>query len=85
MAVGRQFAGPFVHRLQPLGMLLGSAILSAAGLFLMSQTRANAVRFGDDLCLRRVLLLAHHVWDTPTNDSPRLGRWDWPLWVVRAC
>ena len=38
MAVGRQFAGPFVHRLQPLGMLLASAVVSAAGLFLMSQS-----------------------------------------------
>lgn len=38
MAVGRQFAGPFVHRLQPLGMLLASAVLSAAGLFLMSRS-----------------------------------------------
>ncbi len=37
MAVGRQFAGPFVHRLKPMGMLLGSAVLSAAGLFLMSR------------------------------------------------
>ena len=38
MAVGRQFAGPFVHRLQPLGMLLASAVLSALGLFLMSRS-----------------------------------------------
>lgn len=38
MAVGRQFAGPFVHRLQPMGMLLASAVLSAAGLFLMSKS-----------------------------------------------
>lgn len=38
MGVGRQFAGPFVHRLQPLGMLLASAVVSAAGLFLMSQS-----------------------------------------------
>ncbi|MAV54324.1 MAG: MFS transporter [Phycisphaerae bacterium] len=55
MAVGRQFAGPFVHRLQPLGMLLGSAILSAAGLFLMSQTEgpmlfASATVFAFGVC-----------------------------------
>ena len=55
MAVGRQFAGPFVHRLQPLGMLLGSAILSAAGLFLMSQTSgpmlfASATVFAFGVC-----------------------------------
>lgn len=37
MAVGRQFAGVFVHRLAPSGMLLASAILSALGLYAMSQ------------------------------------------------
>ncbi|MFI5357773.1 MAG: MFS transporter [Opitutales bacterium] len=36
MAVGRQFAGIFVHRLAPAGMLLMSAILSALGLYAMS-------------------------------------------------
>ncbi|NBQ13748.1 MAG: MFS transporter [Proteobacteria bacterium] len=45
MAVGRQFAGPFVHHLRPTGMLLGSAVLSAAGLFLMSRTQ-GAMLFG---------------------------------------
>jgi MFS family permease len=38
MAVGRQFAGPFVHRLSPLGMLLASSILSAIGLYAMSRS-----------------------------------------------
>lgn len=38
MALGRQFAGPFVHRLSPLGMLLASAVLSFAGLIIMSRT-----------------------------------------------
>jgi len=41
MAVGRQFAGVFVHRLSPLGMLLMSAVFSALGLFAMSH--ANGV------------------------------------------
>ena len=41
MAVGRQFAGVFVHRLSPLGMLVLSAILSGLGLFAMS--RASGV------------------------------------------
>jgi len=36
MAVGRQFAGPMVHRLHALGVLFASAIVSAAGLFLLS-------------------------------------------------
>jgi MFS family permease len=37
MAVGRQFAGVFVHRLAPAGMLLASAVLSALGLYAMSR------------------------------------------------
>jgi fucose permease len=37
MAVGRQFAGAFVHRLSPMGMLLMSAVVSALGLFAMSK------------------------------------------------
>jgi len=36
MAVGRQFAGVFVHRLSPLGMLCCSAVLSGLGLYAMS-------------------------------------------------
>ncbi|MEO1517894.1 MAG: MFS transporter [Bacteroidota bacterium] len=37
MAVGRYFAGPLVHRLNPAGVLLGSAIISALGIFMLSQ------------------------------------------------
>ena len=33
MAVGRQCAGTFVHRLSPVGMLVTSAVLSAIGLY----------------------------------------------------
>jgi MFS family permease len=36
MAVGRQFAGVFVHKLSPIGMLVMSAILSTLGLYLMA-------------------------------------------------
>jgi fucose permease len=38
MALGRQFAGVFVHRINAPGMLFGSAVLSALGLYLMSQS-----------------------------------------------
>lgn len=37
MAVGRQFAGPVVHKLTPIGVLLGAAVFSALGLFLLSR------------------------------------------------
>jgi fucose permease len=38
MAVGRMFAGPFVHRLSPLGMLIGGALVSMLGLYAMSHS-----------------------------------------------
>lgn len=36
MATGRFFAGPLIHRLNPPGVLLGSAIISALGLYWLS-------------------------------------------------
>ncbi len=41
MAVGRMFAGPFVHKLSPIGMLVMSAILSTIGLYAMSHSSGN--------------------------------------------
>jgi MFS family permease len=38
MWMGRQFAGAFVHRMSPPGMLVFSAVLSALGLYAMSHT-----------------------------------------------
>lgn len=43
MAVGRQFAGPFVHRFSPKGMLVGSAILSALGILAISHSTGMAL------------------------------------------
>jgi MFS family permease len=37
MAVGRSFAGPVVHRLNPNGMLIISSALAIVGLYLLSQ------------------------------------------------
>jgi MFS family permease len=37
MAVGRFFAGGLIHRLNPIGVLIGSSVFSVAGLFLLSQ------------------------------------------------
>jgi fucose permease len=36
MAVGRQFAGPVIHRLHPTGVLLASAIVATVGIYSMS-------------------------------------------------
>ncbi len=41
MAVGRMFAGPFVHKLSPIGMLVLSAILSTLGLYAMSHATGS--------------------------------------------
>ena len=43
MAVGRYFAGPLIHALNPLGVLLLSAVLTTLGLFLMSSASGAMV------------------------------------------
>jgi fucose permease len=42
MAVGRSFAGPFVHRLNPNGMLILSSFLACIGLLLLSKATGYA-------------------------------------------
>ena len=46
MVVGRGFAGPVVHRLSPAGVLLGSAIFSALGLYMLGHTSGNMIFVG---------------------------------------
>jgi len=41
MAVGRSFAGTFVHKLSPIGMLIMSAILSTLGLYWMAHANGT--------------------------------------------
>ena len=43
MAVGRYFGGPLIHRLNPTGVLLMSAILSVLGIFGLKQATGGAV------------------------------------------
>lgn len=43
MALGRYFAGPLVHRLNPTGVLWASAIISALGIFMLSQVTGPMV------------------------------------------
>ncbi len=43
MAVGRYYAGPIIHRLNPSGVLLASAILSVAGLYWLSHAEGPAM------------------------------------------
>ena len=55
MWMGRQFAGVFVHKVSPLGMLLMSAVLSALGLYAMSHSTgamlfASATIFAFGVC-----------------------------------
>ncbi len=42
MAFGRFYAGPVVHRLNPTGMLLGSAVFATLGLFALSHAQGWA-------------------------------------------
>ncbi|MBC8154788.1 MAG: MFS transporter [Bacteroidetes bacterium] len=46
MAVGRYFAGPLVHSLNPTGVLLGSSIFTAIGIYAMSQATSPALIYG---------------------------------------
>jgi MFS family permease len=46
MVIGRAFAGPVVHRLAPQGVLVMSAILAAAGLYILGHTSGNMVFAG---------------------------------------
>lgn len=43
MAVGRYFAGPVIHRLNPVGVLLFSAIVATAGIYSMSIATGSMV------------------------------------------
>ena len=43
MAVGRFFAGPVIHALNPVGVLLASAVIATLGIFLMSQATGGMV------------------------------------------
>jgi len=53
--VGRMFAGPFVHKLSPIGMLVASSIMSMLGLYAMSHSTgpmlfASATLFAFGVC-----------------------------------
>ncbi|MEP3654863.1 MAG: MFS transporter [Litorimonas sp.] len=55
MAVGRYFAGPLVHALNPIGVLLFSAIVTTLGVFLLSiatggMTYVAAIVFAIGVC-----------------------------------
>ncbi len=55
MVIGRAFAGPVVHKFSPQGVLLISAVLASAGLYLLSHTTGNmlfagAIIFGMGVC-----------------------------------
>lgn len=43
MALGRFYAGPVVHRLNPAGMLLGSSVIAAIGLYLLSHAQGPGI------------------------------------------
>ena len=43
MAVGRYFAGPVIHALNPIGVLLASAVVATLGIFMMSQATGAMV------------------------------------------
>ncbi len=46
MAVGRFFAGPLIHQLNPAGVLLGSSFFSVVGLYALSLSSGAAATLG---------------------------------------
>jgi fucose permease len=55
MAVGRYFAGPVIHRLNPTGVLLGGAVIAFIGIYMMSKatggmTYVAAILFAIGVC-----------------------------------
>jgi fucose permease len=46
MAAGRFFAGPLIHSLNPSGVLISSAVLACAGLFMLSMVTGPMVYVG---------------------------------------
>lgn len=73
MWLGRQFAGVFVHRASPTGLLVLSAILSAAGLYAMSRASgpmlfAAATVFAAGVCFFWPTMLG-----TVSERFPRTG------------
>ena len=64
MAVGRMFAGPIVHKLSPIGLLIGFSIMSAIGLFSLGHggNTTDGLRGGYRVCHRSMLLLADDAW-----------------------
>jgi len=49
MLVGRLFAGPVVHKLSPIGLLIASAVASAVGLVALSRVTSAPTAFGASL------------------------------------
>ena len=47
MAVARYFAGPVIHKFNPMGVLLGSSVLAAIGLYLLSISTGSMVYVAD--------------------------------------
>ena len=45
MAVGRMFAGPIVHRISPVAMLIASSLFAAIGLYMISVATAAPMAF----------------------------------------
>jgi MFS family permease len=46
MALGRYFAGPFIHKLNPIGVLLMSAVVTTVAVYYMSIAEGSMIYFG---------------------------------------
>ena len=72
------FAGPFVHSLSPIGMLTASSVLSALGLYAMSQSTgvmlfAAATVFAVGVCFFWPTMLGFVAENYPNSGALGLG------------
>jgi fucose permease len=86
MSLGRMFAGPMVHRLSPIGVLLGSAVISAIGLFLLSIAGSPVAAFGAATVFALGIC---YFWPTmlasPRNVFRQAVRYCWQLSAAQEC
>jgi MFS family permease len=78
MVIGRAFAGPIVHRLSSTGVLLTSAILASAGLYILGHYTGNmlflgAILFGMGVCYFWPTMLGFVSENMPTTGAVGLN------------
>ena len=87
MAILRFFAGPVVHKLSDLGLLLASSILGGLGFTMADLLPGNPGRSSWQppySIAASVTSGPTHAWCHSRTRAPRRGPWPWACWAVGA-